>query len=205
MPRRHDPRDARRGAAGHERRSPAVANVTYGIHSVRVLLQRSPQRVRQVWLSSSREAAARLQELRLLALQAQVAVVDADDAQLDQLADGERHQGVIVELVPRARRKRAPHPRPRPTRSAPFRSNPAALTQSQQEQPLPPAGAALKNGIWHYRPAEHSQKSVLLTHSPYAAGYEFCIESRCQALADLLPGIGEHATIELSVCPDTVK
>ena len=72
MPRRHEPRDARRGAAGHERRPPAVANLAYGIHSVRVLLQRSPQRVRQVWLASSRDAAARLQELRSLAQQAQI-------------------------------------------------------------------------------------------------------------------------------------
>ena len=116
MPRRHDPRDARRGAAGHQRRSstdgvrardvrgaqPTAASLAYGIHPVRVLLQRSPQRVRQVWLSSSRDAAARLQELRSLAQQAQIAVVDADDTQLDQLADGERHQGVIVELAPRA-------------------------------------------------------------------------------------------------------
>jgi len=119
MPRRHDPRDARRGSAGHERRSPAGGgrardtdaasstssappSVAYGIHPVRVLLERSPQRVRQVWLSASRDAAARLQELRALALQARVTVVDADDAQLDKLADGERHQGVIVELVPRA-------------------------------------------------------------------------------------------------------
>jgi len=120
MPRRHDPRDARRGSAGHERRSPAGGvrasdtaaassaggstppSIAYGIHPVRVLLERSSQRVRQVWLSASRDAAARLQELRALALQAQVTVVDADDAQLDKLADGERHQGVIVELVPRA-------------------------------------------------------------------------------------------------------
>ena len=116
MPRRHDPRAARRGNAGQERRPTAggvrardargaqatTANLAYGIHPVRVLLQRSPQRVRQVWLSSSRDAAARLQELRTLALQAQLAIVEADDAQLDTLADGERHQGVIAELAPRA-------------------------------------------------------------------------------------------------------
>jgi 23S rRNA (guanosine2251-2'-O)-methyltransferase len=102
MPRRHDPRDARRGGASHERRSPAAGDVAYGIHPARVLLQRSPQRVRQVWLSSSRDAASRLQELRALALQSQIAVVDADDAQLDKLAAGERHQGVIVALAPRA-------------------------------------------------------------------------------------------------------
>ncbi len=118
MPRRHDPRDARRGG-GQDRRSPgaggrardargassgaqSAANVAYGIHSVRVLLQRAPQRVRQLWLSSSRDSASRLQELRALAGQAAIAVVDADDSQLDKLADGERHQGVIVELAPRA-------------------------------------------------------------------------------------------------------
>ena len=118
MPRRHDPRDARH-AGGNGRRAPdaggrardargsasgaqSAANVAYGIHSVRVLLQRSPQRVRQLWLSSSRDSASRLQELRALAEQAAIAVVDADDAQLDKLADGERHQGVIVEIAPRA-------------------------------------------------------------------------------------------------------
>ena len=118
MPRRHDPRDARR-AGGHGRRAPDAAgrardargsasgaqsagNVAYGIHPVRVLLQRSPQRVRQLWLSSSRDSAPRLQELRALAGQAGITVVDADDSQLDKLADGERHQGVIVEIAPRA-------------------------------------------------------------------------------------------------------
>ena len=118
MPRRHDPRDARRaglhgdrapGKAGRARnaRGPSsgaqsMGSIAYGIHSVRVLLQRSPQRVRQLWLSSSRDSASRLQELRALAGQAGITVVDADDTQLDRLADGERHQGVIVEIAPRA-------------------------------------------------------------------------------------------------------
>jgi 23S rRNA (guanosine2251-2'-O)-methyltransferase len=118
MPRRHDPRDARR-TGGQGRGTPDAAgkardargsgsgaqpadNVAYGIHPVRVLLQRSPQRVRQLWLSSSRDSASRLQELRALAGQAGITVVEADDAQLDKLADGERHQGVIVEIAPRA-------------------------------------------------------------------------------------------------------
>jgi 23S rRNA (guanosine2251-2'-O)-methyltransferase len=117
MPRRHDPRDARR-AGGHGRGGPDAAGragdargsasgahsagvVAYGIHPVRVLLQRSPQRVRQLWLSSSRDCAPRLQELRALAGLAGITVVDADDSQLDKLADGERHQGVIVEIAPR--------------------------------------------------------------------------------------------------------
>lgn len=95
MPRRHDSRHSASGAR-------SAANVAYGIHSVRVLLQRSPQRVRQLWLSSSRDSAPRLQELRALAEQAEITVVAADDSQLDRLADGERHQGVIVEVAPRA-------------------------------------------------------------------------------------------------------
>jgi 23S rRNA (guanosine2251-2'-O)-methyltransferase len=76
--------------------------VAYGIHAVRVLLARSPQRVRQLWISSAREAAARLQELRGLAGEAGVNLAGADDAQLERLAGGGRHQGVVAELAPRA-------------------------------------------------------------------------------------------------------
>lgn len=68
----------------------------------------------------------------------------------------------------------------------------------------PPAGALLKNGVWHYRPAK-TLNHVLLSHSPYTTGHEFCRQGRCQLLADLLPGIGDYATIKLSACPDEVK
>lgn len=93
MPRRHHEHAPSAGSS---------ANVAYGIHTVRVLLQRAPHRVRCVWLSSSRDAVSRLQELRALAARAAIATEEADDAQLDQLADGERHQGIVVELAPRA-------------------------------------------------------------------------------------------------------
>jgi 23S rRNA (guanosine2251-2'-O)-methyltransferase len=98
MSRRHESRDSRRGGAT----APVAADVAYGIHAVRVLLQRSPQRVRQLWLSNARDAAARLQELRALAAAADIASVEVEPAQLDRLADGERHQGVVAGLVPRA-------------------------------------------------------------------------------------------------------
>ena len=82
------------GNAGEARGSGSGAqpggNVEYGIIPVGVLLQLSPQRVRQLWLSASRDSASRLQELRSLAGQAGITVVEADDAQLDELADGER-------------------------------------------------------------------------------------------------------------------
>jgi len=118
MPRKDDPRGGRRGGVAHDRRAhanaerpgraargapaPEAAQVSYGIHAVRVLLQRSPQRVRQLWLSSSRDDAARLQELRALAVQAGVMCAVAADADLDRLAAGERHQGVLAELAPQA-------------------------------------------------------------------------------------------------------
>jgi 23S rRNA (guanosine2251-2'-O)-methyltransferase len=76
-------------------------SVTYGIHSVRVLLTRSPQRVRRVLLASGRDA-GRLSEVRELAQRANVQIVAADDGTLDKLAEGGRHQGVVAEILPRA-------------------------------------------------------------------------------------------------------
>jgi len=75
--------------------------VAYGIHAVRVLLDRHPQRVRRVLLAGGRDA-GRLAEIRALAQRAGVQVASADDAQLDKLAEGARHQGVVAEVVPRA-------------------------------------------------------------------------------------------------------
>ena len=65
----------------------------------------------------------------------------------------------------------------------------------------PPAGAVLKNGVWHYRPALPPQAVLRLTHSPHAAGYTLCTATVCQPLADLLPGIDNNAVIEIRECP----
>jgi hypothetical protein len=65
----------------------------------------------------------------------------------------------------------------------------------------PPAGSVLKTGVWHYRPTLPPQKTLRLTHSPYTAGYELCVEGRCRPLADRLPGIDNNAVIELGECP----
>ena len=80
----------------------AQASVAYGIHAVRALLTRHPHRVRQLWVAEGREAAARLQELRDLATTADLPIHSADDDELDRLAAGERHQGVVAEVAPRA-------------------------------------------------------------------------------------------------------
>lgn len=75
--------------------------VAYGIHAVRVLLSRQPGRVRRVLLAGGRDA-GRLAEVRALAQKAGVQVASVELAQLDRLAEGERHQGVVAEIVPRA-------------------------------------------------------------------------------------------------------
>jgi 23S rRNA (guanosine2251-2'-O)-methyltransferase len=73
--------------------------VTYGIHAVRVLLLRSPQRVRRLLLLSGRED-GRLAELRTLAECARVPISAADEPSLAKLADGGRHQGAVAEIAP---------------------------------------------------------------------------------------------------------
>jgi len=76
-----------------------AAPVAYGIHAVRVMLSRSPQRVRRVLMGTGRDA-GRLAELKGLAERAGIQVASADAGLLDKLADGGRHQGVVAEMVP---------------------------------------------------------------------------------------------------------
>jgi len=64
----------------------------------------------------------------------------------------------------------------------------------------PPAGAVLKNGVWHYRPALPPQTVLRLSHSPHAGGYTLCTAGICAPLADHLPGIDAHALIEIAAC-----
>lgn len=75
--------------------------VAYGVHAVRVLLERNPQRVRRILLAPGKEA-GRHAEIRALAQQASVDVSNADEALLTRLSDGGVHQGVVAEVAPRA-------------------------------------------------------------------------------------------------------
>lgn len=75
--------------------------VAYGTHAVRVLLARSPGRVRRVLIASGRDA-GRHAEIRELALRAGVQLSAADEPLLDRLAAGGRHQGVVAEITQRA-------------------------------------------------------------------------------------------------------
>lgn len=64
----------------------------------------------------------------------------------------------------------------------------------------PPAGAVLKDGVWHYEPKLPPQAVLRLSHSPHAGAYTLCTAAVCQPLADHLPGIENTATIELRGC-----
>ncbi len=65
----------------------------------------------------------------------------------------------------------------------------------------PPPGAILEQGAWRYHPALPPQEVLRLTHSPHAAGYEFCVAGRCAPLAERLPGIDNTTVIEIRSCP----
>ena len=64
----------------------------------------------------------------------------------------------------------------------------------------PPAGAVLKDGVWHYRPGLPPLTRLLLSHSPYAGGCEFCLSGACRPLADFLPVLDENSVIEITPC-----
>ena len=75
-------------------------NVSYGVHAVRVLLTRSPDRVRKLWLQGGKEG-ERLAELRELATRRGIPIAGADPATLDKLSENGRHQGVVAEVAAR--------------------------------------------------------------------------------------------------------
>ncbi|MEE8308238.1 MAG: 23S rRNA (guanosine(2251)-2'-O)-methyltransferase RlmB [Gammaproteobacteria bacterium] len=70
-------------------------HTVYGVHSAAALL-RSPQFIVQAWFERSSPGAALEAELKA----AQVNVQAGARAQLDHLAGGERHQGIVLEVKP---------------------------------------------------------------------------------------------------------
>ncbi|MGE0113896.1 MAG: 23S rRNA (guanosine(2251)-2'-O)-methyltransferase RlmB [Steroidobacteraceae bacterium] len=73
------------------------ANWVFGLHAVRTLLQRHADKVGQLLLVRGRED-ARISEVMKLAREHQLKIEFRSSQELDQLANGERHQGVIVKL-----------------------------------------------------------------------------------------------------------
>lgn len=75
-----------------------MSTVVFGLHAVRVLLQRHPGRVRQVWLQPGRDD-ARAAEVRQLAAGQGIRVGSRPAAELDRLSEGGVHQGVVAEVA----------------------------------------------------------------------------------------------------------
>lgn len=69
----------------------------------------------------------------------------------------------------------------------------------------PPAGAVLKDGVWHYRPEVPPQRSVLLAHSPYTAPYQFCVRGNCRTAAELMPGLPETVVMTIAPCSSSSR
>jgi 23S rRNA (guanosine2251-2'-O)-methyltransferase len=75
-----------------------TGGVVPGLHAVRVLLERAPQRARLVCVQEGRRD-ARLAAIVALATQAQVPVDVRTATDLDRLCPGQRHQGIVALLA----------------------------------------------------------------------------------------------------------
>ncbi|OQX06567.1 MAG: hypothetical protein BWK76_26035 [Desulfobulbaceae bacterium A2] len=64
----------------------------------------------------------------------------------------------------------------------------------------PPPGAVLQDGAWRYRPELPPLPHILLRHSPHVPPYILCSAGECKAVSEWLPGLPEHAVIELTPC-----
>src|SRR5262245_4346086 len=73
--------------------------LVHGLHAVRWLLQRHPERVRQIWMQKGRED-ARATVLRSLAAHAGLAIQSADARTLDTMTAAASHQGVVASVIP---------------------------------------------------------------------------------------------------------
>jgi 23S rRNA (guanosine2251-2'-O)-methyltransferase len=77
----------------------AEPSLVHGLHAVRWLLQRHPERVRQVWLQKGRDD-ARAAEIGTLARQAGIAIQNAEARTLDSMTAEASHQGVVAAVAP---------------------------------------------------------------------------------------------------------
>ena len=71
----------------------------YGMHAVRWLLKEHPERVRRLWLQSSRDD-ARTAEIAELARAAGISIQRVDARKLDDWTEGASHQGILAESEP---------------------------------------------------------------------------------------------------------
>jgi 23S rRNA (guanosine2251-2'-O)-methyltransferase len=89
----------RDSAPARERTAPQVhASVAYGVHAVRLLLERSPGHVRRVWIEGGKTR-DRVDDLRRVAESHRIEVSTVDAEALERLSANGRHQGIVAELV----------------------------------------------------------------------------------------------------------
>lgn len=72
-------------------------SIVFGLHAVRTLLQRHPQKASLLILQKGRDD-GRIAEVTKLAQAAGVRISHRDANELDRLASGDRHQGVCVQI-----------------------------------------------------------------------------------------------------------
>jgi hypothetical protein len=60
----------------------------------------------------------------------------------------------------------------------------------------PPPDAVLRDGVWHYRPADARFLRVLLANSPFGGHYDICMAGRCRALRSTLGAATAPTVIE---------
>jgi len=75
-----------------------VSHLVFGLHAVMALLQRHPERVRQLWMQQGRED-ARAAAVRQLAREHGLRVHPKPVAELDRMSDGGVHQGIVAEVA----------------------------------------------------------------------------------------------------------
>jgi len=63
-----------------------------------------------------------------------------------------------------------------------------------------PAGAVLRDGVWHFRPPVQPLEFLQLAHSPYTAEYQLCDERTCRSLSNLLPELEATAVVRITPC-----
>lgn len=65
----------------------------------------------------------------------------------------------------------------------------------------PPAGAVLRDGVWHYRPALGALPRLSLARSGAVADFELCIGGACRRLgAYLPPRYANTGDVDLAPC-----
>jgi len=69
----------------------------FGIHAVTSVLERDASRVRSLWIAREAQKNQRIKRLQSLADKAGVSLQASTNARLDELAGGERHQGVVAQ------------------------------------------------------------------------------------------------------------